>query len=349
MTRRHFITTASALSALPLHAEMARLKIAQIGTAHAHAGGKMASLRSLTDLWDVVGIVEPDATRRQASAKSPIYRGLPLLAETDLLAMPEVKAISVETRIEHACATAQRCLAAGKHVHLDKPGALNHAEFKAMRLDAEKRGLAVQMGYMLRYNPAFALLFQAVKEGWLGEITEIDAAMGKLADSGTREQIGTLAGGGFFELACHVTDAVLTLLGKPKSVHAFSTPTAVDGVKDNQVAVLEYAKATAVIRCNHADPFGGPRRRFNVTGTQGTFEILPLESGKVALSLTQARGSYKKGTQSITLAVPKDRYVGEFQDLAKIVRGEKPLAWTAAHDIAVHETVLRASGAWAGE
>jgi len=32
-------------------------------------------------------------------------------------------------------------------------------------------------------------------------------------------------------------------------------------------------------------------------------------------------------------------------DLAKIVRGEKKLDWDAAHDIAVHETVLRAAGA----
>ena len=92
----------------------------------------------------------------------------------------------METRIEESCATALRCIKAGKHVHLDKPGALKHAEFKAMRLEAEKRGLTVQMGYMLRYNPAFELLFQAVREGWLGEITEIEAAMGKLGDAKQR-------------------------------------------------------------------------------------------------------------------------------------------------------------------
>jgi hypothetical protein len=33
-------------------------------------------------------------------------------------------------------------------------------------------------------------------------------------------------------------------------------------------------------------------------------------------------------------------------DLAKIVRGEKKLAWDAAHDIAVHETLLRSAGVW---
>jgi len=295
-------------------------------------------MRSLTDVWEVVGVV----------AKEKGYEGVPMLTEEGLLGTPDLKAVAVETRMEDSCATALRCIEAGKHVHLDKPGALKHAEFKAMRLEAEKRGLTVQMGYMLRYNPAFVLLFQAVREGWLGEITEIDAAMGKLGDAKQRGIMAALPGGGLFELGCHVIDAVVTILGKPQSVAAFSTPTQSDGVKDNQMAVLQYVKATAVVRVNHADPFGGPRRRFNVTGTEGTFEIVPMESGKVNLSLTKARGSYKKGVQSFQLTVPKDRYAGEFMDLAAVVRGEKKLAWDAAHDICVHETVGLQSGvAWA--
>ena len=334
MTRRTFLAaaTSSAVFAAPTPG---RLRIGQIGTEHAHAAGKMEAMRSLTELWEVVGVTGPKG-----------YDGVQSVSVEELLAVPDLKAVAVETTLEASCAMAQRCIEAGKHVHLDKPGAVDHAEFKAMRLAADEKGLTVQMGYMLRYNPAFTLLYQAVSEGWLGEITEIDAAMGKLADPGTRAKIGALEGGGLFELGCHVIDAVLTLLGKPSAVTAFSTPTGSDGVKDNQMAVLQYAKATAVIRCNHADPFGGPRRRFNVTGTEGTFEIVPLESGQVTLSLTKARGSYKKGTQKIELQVPKGRYDLEFVDLAEIVRGEKKLAWDAAHDIAVHETVLRAAGIW---
>ena len=286
-------------------------------------------------MWEVVGVTGPKG-----------YDGVNSMSVDELLAVPDLHAVAVETTLEASCAMARRCIEAGKHVHLDKPGAVDHAEFKAMRLEAEKRGLTVQMGYMLRYNPAFELLFHAVNEGWLGQITEIDAAMGKLADPGTRAKIGALEGGGLFELGCHIIDATLTILGKPASVTPFSTPTSDDGVKDNQMAVLSYPNATAVIRCNHADPFGGPRRRFSVTGTEGTLEILPLESGNVTLSLTKARGAYKKGAQTFQLEVPKGRYDAEFIDLAKIVRREKKLAWDAAHDIAVHETVMRAAGIW---
>ena len=332
-----------AWAVLPVGAEEKRLTIGQIGTAHAHAAGKMSSIRSLADIWQVAGMVESDEHLRAKAQSSESYRELAWMSEQELLSLPGLEAVAVETTIEASCATALRCLRAGKHIHLDKPGSMNLAEFSAMRLEAEQRGLTVQMGYMLRYNPAFELLIKAVREGWLGEITEIDAAMGKLADPSTRQKIGQLKGGGFFELACHLTDIVVTLLGKPQAVHAFSTPTAEDGIQDNQMAVLQYPKATAVLRCNHADPFGGPRRRFNVTGTQGTFEIVPLESGKVNLSLNTARGAYRKGTTQLSLEVPKDRYRGEFVDLARIVRGEKKLAWDAAHDIAVFEIVQKAS------
>ena len=338
-SRRSFLSSSLALAASQVFsAERTRLRIAQIGTQHAHAAGKMEAIRRLSDLYEVVGLADIE------DSNAEVYAGLPRVGVDELMAQSDLKAVVVETRLEDSCSTALKAIQAGKHVHLDKPGAVNHAEFAAMRTAAEQRGLTIQMGYMLRYNPAFVALMEAAREGWLGEITEIDGMMGKLADPGTRTKIGALQGGGFFELACHMLDIVITLLGKPRTVHAFSTPTGTDGVQDNQLAVLEFAKATATLRCNHADPFGGPRRRFQVTGTQGSIEIQPMESGQFVARFTRACGPYKKGEQMVKLDVPKGRYDGEFIDLAKVIRGEKSLAWGAAHDILVHQTLLQASG-----
>ncbi len=348
MNRRQILAAASGCAAALSTQQTLRgdapapLVAGQIGIGHAHAAGKMEAMRNLPGLWRVAGLVVPSGEAGRADHAA--YGGLERLGEDELLALPDLSMVAVETAVESSCATAERCIAAGKHVHLDKPGALGLEEFRRMRLAAESAGLTVQMGYMLRYNPAFELLFRAVEEGWLGEITEIDASMGKLADPATRRKLAALPGGGMFELACHLVDIVVTLLGRPEKVVPFSTPVGDDGVQDNQAAVLVYPKATAVVRCNHADPFGGPRRRFSVAGTAGVLEILPLESGRVRLSLTGDRGGYKKGLQDLHLEVPKGRYDGEFIDLAKVLRGEKKLAWDAAHDIAVFESVLQASG-----
>lgn len=339
ITRRAFVATSIATAASLRAAGSDRIHIAQIGTQHAHASGKMASLRKLPDLYEVVALadIEPSS--------ADTYNGLPRLGVDELLARSDVQAVNIETRVENSCAMALKAIRAGKHVHLDKPGSLAHGEFKSMRLEAKQRGVIVQMGYMLRENPAFQFLFKAAREGWLGQITEVDGMMGKLADAGTRRKIGELPGGGMFELACHMIDAAVTLLGRPQNVHAFSTPTnPADGIKDNQLAVLEYPKASVTLRCNHADPFGGPRRRFMVAGTKGSIEIMPMESGELIARFGEAHEGVKKGEQELKLDVPKDRYAGEFQTLARAIRGDAKYGWDAEHDIAVHETVMLASG-----
>lgn len=326
----------------------AKIKIGQVGTGHSHAAGKLQAIRSLGDLYELVGVAEVDPARKAKAEKSETYSGVAWLDEAALLAVPGLAAVAIETPMAEASAAAIRALSAGKHIHLDKPGALVHGEFIKMRRLAEERKLTVQMGYMLRYNPAFELLFRAAKAGWFGEIMEIDCAMGKLAPAGMRRELAALPGGGMFELACHTIDAVVTLLGKPTNVNALAKQSApnLDSFADDQLAVLDYPRATVTVRCNHADPFGGPHRRFQVVGTRGAMEITPLESGKCRLMLSEPHETFAKGEQSLALPMPKGRYDAEFVDLAKVVRGEKPLAWSADHDISVHETVLRCAGIW---
>jgi predicted dehydrogenase len=168
-----------------------------------------------------------------------------------LLSDSSVQAIVVETSLADSPRAAQACLRAGKHIHLDKPGAASHAKFRALRLEAERRRLTVQMGY---------------------------------------------------------------------------------------------PKAIVTLRCNHGDPFGGPHRRFQVVGTQGAMQIQPLESGRGSLRLSQARGDFHNGDNPLALEVPPGRYHGEFEDLARVLRGGLPLAWSAEHDITVHSTALRCAG-----
>lgn len=351
ITRRHALKAVAAAALTPFAGGfaagiLAKIRIGQLGTSHAHASGKMDALRSLSDLYEVAGIAEPIAGRQAIAEKQKSYAGLKWLTEESLLSDASVKAVVVETTLGDSARAALACLRAGKHIHLDKPGAEKHADFKAVRLEAERRRLTVQMGYMLRYNPAFELLFRAHREGWLGEITEIDASIGKLADAQLRTQLSGISGHGMFELACHLVDVVVFLLGTPSEVYAFGKQTglAPAGLIDNQLAVLEYPKTTVTLRCNHGDPFGGPHRRIQIVGTKGSMCIQPLESGKGTLYLSEASGGFRKGENAVSLDVPEGRYNGEFRDLALVLRGEKRLAWSAEHDIAVHATVLRCVG-----
>ncbi len=349
-TRRQFlgttIITAVSGSQISLGADAKPIKIGQIGTKHAHAAGKLDAILKYPQLFECVGVVEPDDARWQDVQTKGPYAGQPRLTEDQLFNTKDLAAVAVETEVTQLVPIAIRCLQAGVHIHLDKPAGTSLAACKAMHAEAGKRGLTIQMGYMLRYNPAFAFLYELLEKGWLGEITEVSGMMGKFMADGGRKALAQFEGGGMFELACHLIDQVVTVLGPPEKVSPFIRRTfpEKDSFADNQLAVFDYPKAIATVRCNHIDPMGGPRRQFSVTGTQGTFEIRPLEPGQGRLGLDRARGEYRKGFQDISFPKPPGRYDAEFIDLAKVIRGEKELAWDAEHDIAVQEAVLRASG-----
>lgn len=346
MNRRHFLSAAALAAPLLAQPGAPRIKIGQIGTKHPHAAGKLQTILKHPELYEFVGLAESDPARREAMKNRAPYKGLPWMDEAELLAHPGLQAIAVETDVFDLVPTARRCIAAGLHIHLDKPAGESLADCKLLHAEATAAKRVIQMGYMLRYNPAFEFLFQAVRDGWLGEITEVSGMMGKKMNDAGRQDLARFQGGGMFELACHLIDALVTVLGAPRSVIAFthrSQPDK-DTFADNQLAVFDYPNAIATIRCNHIDPLGGPRRSFSVTGTEGTIEINPLEPGALRLGLEKARDGFPKGFQDVPLARSVGRYDAEFIDLAKVIRGEKALEWDASHDVATHEAVLRASG-----
>ena len=246
--------TAGALAALKtVHAQTGapppKIRIGQIGTAHAHAAGKMDALRH-SEEYEVVGAVEPDPQRRAAAEKTKTYGGLTWMTEEQLLNTPGLQAVAVETEVKDLGPTAARCVAAGKHLHLDKPGGESLAAFKQMLDDATRRKLTVQMGYMLRYNPAFRLCFQLLREGALGEVFSVDATMSKAIGVADRKPLLPYRGGGMFELGGHILDPVIHILGRPTKVTAYSRHDSPldDGLAETQMAVLEYPKATVTVR-----------------------------------------------------------------------------------------------------
>lgn len=323
-----------------------KIRIGQIGTRHAHASGKMETLRSLGDLYEVVGVVEPDAERRAMLSQTDAYRDLRWMTAEQLLNVGGLAAVAIETEVDRLVPAALQAVEAGMHIHLDKPAGTSMTALRRLHNRAERRGVTIQMGYMLRYNPAFQLMFQIVNDGWLGQLSELDATIGKLAGIGMRRQLAKFSGGGMFELGCHLIDAMVTVLGKPIRVTAFNRHTRpeTDGFADNQLAVYEYPNLVATIRCNHLDPFGFSRRQFSVVGDQGNFRIAPLEPPQATLALNQPRGGYRKGAQALDFKPNAGRYDEEFRDLARVTRGEAQLKWDSSHDLAVHEAVLLGSG-----
>ena len=338
-----FGSTAVALSPSLIRADEAKpkIKLGQIGVGHGHAS-KLAVFRSSPD-YEVVGVVEPDAALRKSAENTAAFRGVKWLTQNELLRTPGLQAVLVETRVADLLDTAETCIAAGIHVHLDKPAGASLPQLRRILEGAKKQELLVQMGYMFRYNPAVVLLREFLKNGWLGEVYEVHAVMGKVVDAADRKQLAAFKGGIMFELGCHVLDLVVGILGKPDAVAAFNRHSAKlpDALADNTLAVLSYPRATATVRASAIEVEGGNRRHLVVCGTEGTFHIQPLDNPAAVVSLSQARGVYKKGTQDVKF--PKyTRYVDDAADMARIIRGDTAAPFSAGHDVTVQETLLKA-------
>ena len=256
---------------------MPKIKIGQIGTAHGHASGKLEVYRKSSD-YEVVGLVVPDEKLRRAAEKQPTFQGLPWLTVEQLLNVPGLQAVVVETEPRHLLAHAETCVDAGKHVHLDKPAGESLMQFRRILDTATRQHLCLQMGYMFRYHTGVVLMKDLVRKGFLGEVFEVHTVMSKVVDPANRLKHGEYSGGMMFELGCHVIDIVVDLLGQPETV-----------------------------------------------------------------TLSKERGKYKKGHQDVPVE-PLERYVGDAADFAKVIRGEKTHDWSPMHDLAVQETVLKASG-----
>jgi predicted dehydrogenase len=320
-----------------------RIKIGQIGVGHAHAA-KLGVFRRSDD-YEVVGIVEPDPALRKRFADAAPFRGLPWLTQEQLLGMADVQAVLVETRVRDLLKTAEACVAAGKHVHLDKPAGESLPAFRRLLDAAARQKLLVQMGYMYRYNPGVVLLRRFLKDGWLGEVFEVHAVMSKVVPPDARRELAEYPGGILFELGCHVIDLVVGVLGRPLQVHPFPRRVSRldDKLMDNMLAVLTYPRATATVKSSALEVEGFERRHLVVCGTEGTFHIQPLDNPAARVALAAARGEYRQGYQEVRF--PKyERYVDDAADMARILRGEKETAFPPAHDLAVQETLLKACG-----
>jgi predicted dehydrogenase len=322
---------------------MERIKYGQIGVGHPHAS-KIGVYRQSAD-YEVVGVVEPDESLRRAAVASDLYAGLKWMSQEQLLNVPGLQVVGVETRVDDSLAAAEACVAASMHVHLDKPAGYSLPHFKRILDAAARKHLAVQMGYMYRYNPAIVLLRDVLAKGWLGEPFEVHAVMSKLVDAGGRRELAPYRGGTMFELGCHLIDLVIGMLGPPDKVHPFARHSSDvgDELFDNMLAVLEYPKATATVRSSINEVEGFARRHLAICGSEGTMHIQPLDDPAAHVALGTARGTYAAGYQDVSFP-NYTRYIDDAADLARIVRREKDSDFSYEHDYQVQKTVLLASG-----
>jgi len=347
MERRKFLQYAGAGSLASLAAQGAPkvVRAGILGTQHSLTTGKLQAMRDSPD-YEVAGICENDPAARERAQKDPRFQGLRWISEEQLLADPSTHLIVVECSVWEALPWGKKVIAAGKHLHLEKPPGNEWEPFKALVEEARRKNLLLQTGYVWRWNEGIMAAIEAARKGWLGEVYMVRGTMNSDRGPDERAKDAKYRGGGLFELSGHVIDRTIELLGRPKKVqswlhHDTNYP---DKLADNNLTVFEYDKALAVIAQAARMSGSGDHRSFEVIGADGSVMVYPESSPpKMRVQMRKAQGPYKAGWQDITLP-PQPRFVGDFKELARAIKSGQPLKLSYEHELLLHETLLRASG-----
>ncbi len=194
-----------------------------MGKAHALAYRTAASLFPLAVRPVLEMVADNDRSGAERAGRSFGFRRM-TEDWRELVSDPKVAIVSVTTptALHHEMALA--AIAAGKHVHCEKPLATNEAEARRMMEAAEVAGVATQVGFNYLKNPLLGLAREMIAGGELGEITGFRGihAEDYMADPEApfAWRLEAAGGGVLADLGSHIIGLARFLLGPIVSVFA---------------------------------------------------------------------------------------------------------------------------------
>ncbi len=330
------------------------LKLGMLGMWHTHADGIVRRVAEHPDEFSLLGFYDPDPAVVAAQSKQwqPRVENFKVYDNpTDLLKQP-LDGVVVEGRVYENLGLARLALESGKPVMLEKPAGDDLDEHRQLIDLAQKKHLHVQMIYLFRYMSAIQELLARAKRQEFGRIYQFRGRLPKDLPSYDRyvAELGRYKGGIYFEMAGHLVDLLVALLGRPRKItpfmahHHTAEPAS---FVDNGLAVFEFDRAFGSIEIPALE-VAPHSRRIEVYGTEGALVIPHLGSGHLANKNVQPVEVFRAGSapdwQSIELPAATLQ-IADLREFAAIVAGKKQPEFSMEHDLIVQEALLKSSGA----
>ena len=193
-----------------------------------------------------------------------------------VLSDPEIDAVVLATPHSLHEAQVKEVAAAGKHVFVEKPIALDRSGAQAAFDAARKAGVVFAVGFGRRFHPSINELRTRVKDGRLGTIV---AMVGQhttstaqfIPQDNWRADPRESPAGALTAVGVHLLDHMIELAGRVREVNCVTARYAAGPADDTTTILLRFASgATGSIFCSvsTATDF-----RFSVYGTKGLVEI----------------------------------------------------------------------------
>ena len=166
------------------------------------------AIRGLGSKAELVGVVEPDASRRQHAAQ--VFSGVPCLASLeDLISSASPDGVLIATPPATHADLAVAALEVGLAVYVEKPLATNRSDGRRI-VDAWKQARVPGMvGFNYRLNPVVQELRAALTEEKAGSVVAVRTTFGLAADElPAWKKSRDTGGGALLDLASHHIDLI---------------------------------------------------------------------------------------------------------------------------------------------
>lgn len=165
-----------------------------------------------------------------------------------------------------------RCAEAGKHVVVEKPMCLTVAEADAMIDAARKNGVMLSVFHNRRWDGDYLAILEAVEQGWIGDVFQIEAYRGGYGHPGTWWRSDKkISGGAMYDWGAHFMDWILHLIpAEVVGVNGYFQKRVWMDVtnEDHARATVRFANgATADLELSNLSR--APKPRWRILGTKG--------------------------------------------------------------------------------
>jgi predicted dehydrogenase len=286
-----------------------------------HWGPNLA--RNFDDLGVLSALCDVDPDLREHFGRR--YPNTRLYADFDeLLADDGLDGIVIATPVPTHYELAQRALAAGRHVLVEKPPAMRGVEIDELVATAAERGLTLMPGHLLLYHPGVRKLKELIDAGELGDV---------LCVYGNRQNLGIVRTNenALWSLGVHDLSVVLYLLDEePTECVAHGRDFLTDGVEDVVFCYLRFPSGKiAHMHLSWLDPH--KMRRITVVGREKmvVFDDMELDRKvtiyeKAPWKRTDTYGEWQ--TRSGDVFIPKiatdEPLKLECQEFLRLIAGE---------------------------
>ncbi|MCL1079114.1 inositol 2-dehydrogenase [Parashewanella spongiae] len=265
----------------------------------------------------------------QAADKVAKQLGATVVDVESALADPEIHAVIIASSTDTHADLIERSALAGKHIFCEKPVDLTVERVETCIRTVKENNVHCAIGFNRRFDPMFAELQQAVRNGQIGS-TEIIQITSRDPSPPPAEYI-KVSGGLFKDMMIHDFDMARWLLDE-EPVEVFANGSClVDatigeaGDIDTALVTLKTASGKLCQISNSRRAVYGYDQRIEAFGSDGMLQVNnKLENGLVA---TGSQGTTTAKPQHFFLERYADAYRLELNNFIEVLRGNaKPLA-----------------------